>query len=101
MSLYAMQKAIFDLKRDKQRAALLRTAPLLALQGAELTHDELSAMTRGDLATLYLMGVHPLLLAPYSRMLGISRSDYQRALAPLKGKRRFSSDLRPDDVCEA
>lgn len=46
------------------------------------------------------MGVHPLLLAPYSRMAGLSRSDYQHALA-LKGARRFSSDYRLDGHSEA
>jgi len=101
MSLYAVQRVIFELKHDKPRAALLRTDPPAALRDAGLTEAERDALARGDLAGLYLMGVHPLLLAPYSRMAGLSRNDYQRALAPLKGARRFSSDYRLDGHSEA
>ncbi|WP_338616317.1 hypothetical protein [Pigmentiphaga sp. CHJ604] len=101
MSLFAVQRLIFDLKHDKGRAALLKSDPQAALRDADLTDAERSALAHGDLASLYLMGVHPLLLAPYSRMVGISRADYQHALAPLKGARTFCSDYRLDSRGEA
>jgi hypothetical protein len=37
------------------------------------------------------MGVHPLLCAPYARMMGIPRPKYVELLAPLRGLRQLQS----------
>lgn len=96
MSLLTLQCLIFDLKRDKQRARLLASNAQEALGSADLTREERDALARGDLAALYRMGVHPLLLRPLSRMLGVSPAEYQQVLNPLKGTRGFSSDYQLD-----
>ena len=91
MSLSSLQCLIFDLKHDEERAAMLRTNPEQVLAAADLTEEERKAMASGDVAALYRMGVHPLLIRPYSRMVGVPLADYQKVLDPLKGSRTFSS----------
>lgn len=96
MSLFAIQRLIFDLKRDKLRSGLLKSEPQTALGDADLTDEEQRALVSGDLAALYRMGVHPLLLRPFSRMVEISPIQYQQLLNPLRGTRTFSSEYRLD-----
>ena len=91
MSLYAVQRTIFRLKKDKAFAKAFQEDAKAAVADVELTDEERAALTGGDLAALYRMGVHPLLLAPYSRAVGIPRPRYQELLAPLEGLRRMRS----------
>lgn len=91
MSLYGVQRVLFLLKNDQAFAAGFKSDAYEALAPADLADAERRALMDGDLATLYGMGAHPLLLAPYSRFMGIARPDYQAALAPLKGTRRLRS----------
>lgn len=91
MSVYGVNRFIFELKRDKALQATFRTAPDSALAAFPLEPAERDALKSGDLAYLYQQGVHPLLLAPYSRAMGISRPQYQAALAPFRGVRMMRS----------
>ena len=91
MSLLAVQQLMFDLKRDKSRAALWLSDADQVQQDYVLTPEEASALKTGDLPALYRMGVHPLLLAPFSRMARIPRPQYQADLNPLKGERPMVS----------
>jgi hypothetical protein len=91
MSLYTVQRAIFRMKKDKPFVKAFLDDPDAALATAGLTDQEQAALRDGDLAALYRMGVHPLLLAPYSRIMGIPRPRYQELLAPLAGQRRMQS----------
>ena len=91
MYLYRVQEILFRLKRDKQFAASFQSDPGAALASVELGEPQRRALIAGDVATLFRMGVHPLLLAPFSRVVGIARPDYQSQLAPLKGLRRLRS----------
>lgn len=91
MSVYGANKFIYQLKKDKALQQSFRAAPDDALAGFPLEPDERQALKSGDLATLYARGVHPLLLAPYSRFMQIPRPKYQASLAPLKGVRRMKS----------
>jgi hypothetical protein len=97
MSLFYLQKAMFLLKKDAGFATRLRNSPDDALDGFDLTDEERRALLSADLPTLYRMGAHPLLLAPYSRSMGITRPQYQALLAPLKGLHglRSASDAAP------
>ena len=74
---------------------VLLTALVPAVRGDEAEYDprrfEITALASGDLAALYTMGVHPLLLAPYSRFMAIPRPKYQSALDPLRGLRVLRS----------
>lgn len=91
MSLFQVQRVMYASKRDKALAARLKSSPDATLAEFDLTEAERHALRDGDLAALYRMGVHPLLLAPYSRLLGIARPDYHAALAPLCGERPMRS----------
>lgn len=91
MSLYAVQKVIFQLKKDKALQQAFKADANAALAGFELTDVERAALAGGDLAALYGMGVHPLLCAPYSRFMGIPRPRYQELLQPLIGVQRLRS----------
>jgi len=96
MSIYAVQKAMFVLKKDPAFAQAVREEPDTALASFDLSSCERQAFVSGDLSTLYRMGVHPLLLAPYSRAMGIPRPAYQASLAPLKGTRLMRSELEAE-----
>lgn len=98
MSLIAVQQLMFDLKRDKPRAALWLTDPDQVHASYALTEHESVALKTGDLPALYRMGVHPLLLAPFSRMAQIPRPKYQTDLAPLKGERPMISTYQLDSL---
>ena len=91
MSLYSVQNVLFQLKKDKAFVARFKADPVAAIAAHQLTEQEQAAIVDGDLAALYRMGVHPLLMAPYSRMMGILRPRYQELLAPLRGVQRMRS----------
>jgi len=91
MSLFETQKFIYNLKKDKSLQQSFRSEPDRALTDFALSALERDALKTGDLAALYRLGVHPLLIAPYSRFMGIPRPEYQEQLNPLRGLRRMKS----------
>jgi hypothetical protein len=91
MSLYGVQSFMFRLKRDPALQNGLAQRDERAFEGFPLEAAERTAILSGDIAELYRMGVHPLLLAPYSRYAGVSPTAYKQVLAPLKGTRQLKS----------
>ena len=80
MSLYYVQKLLYHLNKDaatRQRFAQERGA-LLAEYA--LTDEERRALNEADVGRLHLMGVHPLLLAPFAGRSGLKWPDYLAAL---------------------
>ena len=80
MSLYSVQKVLFHLNNDpaaRRRFAAERDA-LLAEYA--LTDEERRALAGADVGRLHLMGVHPLLLAPFAGRSGLKWPDYLAAL---------------------
>ena len=80
MSLYGAQKLLFHLNNNaaaRRRFAAERDA-LLAEYA--LTDDERRALAEADIGRLHLMGVHPLLLAPFAGRAGFKWPDYLAAL---------------------
>jgi hypothetical protein len=78
MSVYRLQQRIFGDLRG-------RTSPA-GCTGSEpdgLTDEERRALDEKDVAALYLMGVHPVLLNGFCRAAGLGRNDYRAALEPL------------------
>jgi hypothetical protein len=70
MSLYYMQKLLYQLNRDpavRQRFAVDRAAVLVEY---ELTDDERTAIEEGDIGLLYVMGVNGQILMHYAALLG-------------------------------
>ena len=91
MSLSGVQFFIYRLKSDEALRESLRGPSNATFEGFELEADEKAALKSGDLAGLFEMGIHPLLLAPYSRAMEIPRPRHQELLAPLRGTRILSS----------
>jgi hypothetical protein len=94
VSLFEVERFIFELKHDERLQAGLRDHEASVLDGFELSTTESSVLTSGAVEALYQMGVHPLLIAPYSRYAGILPAEYHHRLAALEGSRAFSSERR-------
>jgi len=91
---FEVERFIFELKKDEALQAALKERAAGTFEGFDLEPDELAALRDGDVETLYRMGVHPLLLAPYSRYAGIAPPDYHKRLDVLKGVQKFNSERR-------
>lgn len=82
VSLYQVQKLLFDVNRDRQARTRFLDARERLVGDYELTGDERRAILETDFHALYRMGVHSLLLGPLAATLGVSFPDY---LAILRG----------------
>jgi hypothetical protein len=87
VATYALQRAIYDFLNPK---GMVGTVPDLerdalrsryGLEGAEL-----EAVVAADIAALYRLGVHPVLLNSFARAR-VSRDRYRAALAELASER--------------
>jgi hypothetical protein len=80
---YALQRAIYDYLNPRGRpgAPSLDAETLRARYG--LGEAELRALLEGDIAALYRMGVHPVLLNGFARAC-VPRDRYRAALAALE-----------------
>jgi len=80
MSLYALQKLIRDVNRKPAcREAFFQSAENFA-QGYDLTGDERAAATGMNVRQLYAMGVHGLLLRPFTLLRQMPEPDYLKAI---------------------
>ena len=93
MSVAEIERYLFDLKNDVSRQQQLAPGKGSTFEGYDLTDSERHALSVGDLEWLWLAGVHPLLLTPFSRFLGISPSDYHARLSKLRGLRTITSTV--------
>jgi hypothetical protein len=80
MSLYALQKLIRDVNRKPAcRDAYFRSAVTFA-EGYELAEDERRALIDMNVGRLYAMGVHGLLLRPFTLLHQMPEPDYLKAI---------------------
>jgi hypothetical protein len=91
MSLLGVHMFMYRLKTDKALQGKFKNRSPEAFEAFDLTAEETKALAEADVAELYKVGVHPLLLAPYSRYANIPRQAYITALAPLKRTRMLRS----------
>lgn len=84
MSLYQLQKLIYHVNRDPAQRERYRQDPAAFVRSYELTEEESKAALLVDLRTLYSMGVHSLLLRPFSLLHKVSNEDYAKALKGLE-----------------
>jgi hypothetical protein len=84
MSLYQLQKLIYHVNRDAERREKYRRDTPGFVRGYELSDDEAAAVLTVDIRTLYKMGVHSLLLRPFTLLNKISNEDYAKALKGLE-----------------
>ena len=80
MSLYALQKLIRDVNRKPDcRDAYFQSAETFAA-GYDLTAEERAALVGMNVGELYAMGVHGLLLRPFTLLRQMAEEDYLKAI---------------------
>jgi hypothetical protein len=80
MSLYALQKAIRDVNRKPaSRDAFFQSAEAFAA-AYDLTGEERAALASRNVGALYAMGVHGLLLRPFTLLHKMPEPDYLKAI---------------------
>jgi hypothetical protein len=80
MSLYQVQKCLFDYLREREHAPS-DAKPDISVDGYDLTDEERKAVESLDVGTLYAMGTHPVIINSLCRSLGYRRADYRPLLA--------------------
>ena len=87
MSLYQMQKFLFDINRDPavQQRFLVERAQVLSVY--DLTPEERNALIAGDIGLLYVLGANGQLLMHYAALLGMEWSAYIAAMR--EGVRKY------------
>jgi hypothetical protein len=93
MALYELENYLFRLKNDPAMQRALLTDPEAHLAGQGLDDVAKDAIVAKDVVALWHLGVHPLLLVPLSRFLGIAPPAYRDALKPHVGSRTFRSSF--------
>lgn len=84
MSLYQLQKLIYHVNGDPERRDRYRRDGAAFVNGYELSEQEASAILNVDVRALYAMGVHSLLLRPFTLLNKVSNEDYAKALKGLE-----------------
>ncbi len=83
MSLYAMQKFLFDLNRTpsvQQQYAAGGPVRGSLLDGYALEPEEREAIDNGDIGKLYVLGCNGQLLMHFAPLLGLPWADYIAAM---------------------
>ncbi len=80
MSLYAVQKLIYQLNRDPQVRQQLQHDMDGLLAQFELTDEERTAIRDPDIGLLYVMGVNGQLLMHYAALRGFEWNAYIEAM---------------------
>jgi aromatic-ring opening dioxygenase LigAB LigA subunit len=80
MSLYQMQKFLFDINRDAGMQQQFCTAPAAQLDRYDLNAEERRALEAGDIGLIYVLGANGQLLMHYAAFLGMPWPEYIAAL---------------------
>ena len=76
MSLYHLQKFLFELNRDELAQEKYRDDLSALLDKYDLTDEESNALREGDIGLLYVLGVNGQILMHFAAFLGIEWFDY-------------------------
>lgn len=76
MSLYAVQKFLYELNRSERLQEQFRAAPDEALSGYDLTAEETAAIRAPDIGLLFHLGVNGQILMHYAAFHQIPWADY-------------------------
>jgi len=76
MSLYYLQKFLYELNRDESAQAKYRNDLDALLDEFDLSEEECNALREGDIGLLYVLGVNGQILMHYAAFLGIEWFDY-------------------------
>jgi len=80
MSLYALQKAIFEVNREHTAMSKYRESPKTFAGGYELTDEEAIALQTQDIGLLYVLGVNGQLLMHFAAACGYEWTAYIDAM---------------------
>lgn len=80
MSRYALQKAIREINRDTKTREAFFAAPEDTLERWPLNDEERRALVARDYGALYRLGVHGLLLRPFSLLHAVPEPEYLSAI---------------------
>jgi hypothetical protein len=80
MSLYQLQKFLYDINRDASLQEKYRVDLEGLLDRYELTGEERSALAAGDIGLIYVLGANGQLLMHYAAFLGLSWPAYIQAM---------------------
>jgi hypothetical protein len=80
MSLYQLQKFLYEVNRDASVQEKLRADLQGLLDRYELTSEERSALAAGDVGLIYVLGANGQLLMHYAALLGMSWPAYIQAM---------------------
>ena len=80
MSLYQLQKFLYDINREPRVQQKYRTDLQGLLDGYELTAEERAALAGGDIGLIYVLGANGQLLMHYAAFLGMPWSAYIQAM---------------------
>jgi hypothetical protein len=87
MSLYCVQKLIYQLNRDPATRVRYRSELDRLLAEYDLTPDETRAIRQPDIGLLYVMGVNGQLLMHYAALCGFEWNAYIEAMK--EGERKY------------
>jgi len=76
MSLYQVQKLLFQLHNDLELRKRYKADTRAVLKGYDLSDPETKVLLEADVGSLYRMGVHSYLLWSYGRLMGVAVEDY-------------------------
>lgn len=80
MSLYHVQKLIYELNRDPRANARFQAHRDEMLAEYEFTEEERQALCEPDIGLLYVLGVNGQLLMHYAAMCGYAWPEYIQAM---------------------
>ena len=80
MSLYQLQKFLFDINRDRDLQRQCRADLPGILDRYGLSAEERSALEAGDIGLIYVLGANGQLLMHYAAFLGMPWADYIAAM---------------------
>jgi hypothetical protein len=80
MSLYYVQKVLYQLNRDPGIRKRFQADRASVLDEYELTAEERTALLEGDVGLLYVMGVNGQILMHYAALLGQPWDVYIKAM---------------------
>ena len=80
MSLYQLQKFLYELNRDPSAQRRYRADLAGLLDQYELTAEERGALAAGDIGLIYVLGANGQLLMHYAAFLGMTWPAYIQAM---------------------
>ncbi len=87
MSLYYLQKLLYQLNREPELQKQFKADPAAVIAGYDLTEEERKALNDRDIGLIYVLGVNGQLLMHYAALIDVPWDDYIEAMR--QGVRRY------------